>query len=94
MRMNPRDPIHNQVIHGIVSYGASRMKMEAKADREARVLAAQFQQAEEATEPVTEPKGIVERLKETRLKASDNVDDSGMIVPILLLGCAIFLLMK
>jgi hypothetical protein len=92
VRRNPRQPLYKEIIHGIISYGASRMKMEGKSDSEARALAAQ--KAGDKDVAIEEPKSVLDRLKETRLKASDSVDDSSMILPILLLGCAIFLLMK
>ena len=99
LQQNPRDPVPCQVIDAIISYGTSRMKMEAAAERTSRELAERLQQQqgkqEKKSVTFAEPeKSTVDRLKETRLKASDNQNDSGMILPILLLGCALFLIMK
>ena len=97
LQRNPRDPVPKCVIDGIISYGVSRMKSEAAQEKQSQAERDRLQAEEgkKAAKKAAEPeKSTVARLKDERMKKSDTTNTSGMILPILLLGCALFLIMK
>ena len=95
LRGNPRTGVAQCIVEGVVFYGVVRLTLESvdegppKADKS----------PEPGPEGVDKPRQsaeerLVDKLKESRLTAADKEDGGTLFLPIVLLGVALFLVMK
>ena len=92
LRINPKDPVPACVVDGVVFYGVARLQLETQEELKGEPIKSG---SEGTDKPRLDPTALLlEKMKASRLTAADQANDNGLIMPIMLLGMAIFLLMK